>query len=308
MSLMSEFVEYELEHSDLPEKRILLLRNKVEKIESSMGMKFEELTSREQFIEFVDQMNLRQKARYSQETSMLRRYQAFLKERGLVSQEQIDILESIKFFDLTAKEGGNFYYKDIAFLKAEIENSVRNASNSTIDVAAFYPAICAVYLSWFGLTPDEFLDIKLRDVLDDKVIVNGNALVFPDFVMDVLKSYRDANGFYQQAKGVVFRYFVDSEYLFRSNKKARLEIENVRANAVRLNKVANEGAELTVNLAYRSGILHRAYVEEVVSKTFNPATASNEELSRIFRVENVSKSRKNLLLSDYKRYKKMFEV
>lgn len=284
--------------------------NKVLRIEAETGLDLSKMSRREEYIEFATHMNFRKQIRFTPEMSAIRLYITFLVERGIVPTTALEEFSSIKFADIPVKEGGAFYYKDISSLRTEIEHAITNASATNIDTSVFYGATCAIYLAWYGVTVQEMCEIKKRDILDDRIIVDGRVLSLPRFVMDVLKAYKEADGYYQQAKGVIYKRYTDSEYLFRSVANDKLTPKRITGLVVKLNTTSRDGHELQLKMVHWSGLFHRAYIEETVDKTFDPNNTTIDELRRLFGTEGDASSdraRKSRLLSDYRKYKTMFE-
>lgn len=306
MSLRDEFLDYAKDTIATKYAGFYRAWTKAQNIEEELGVSLDEPHTRDEYISFMAQFNDRQTAKFEADALCVKAYLVFLAERGHLPQSSVDEFSTVRYKDMPVKEGGDFYYKDIATLREEVDRAIQNASSTNIDVSVFFPSASAIYLTWYGLKAEEILSIKKRDVLDDKILVGAREIILPGFVMDVLKRYRDSAGFYQQAKGVIFWPYEDSEYLFRSNINPSLTLSQLRTMVSKLNRTAGEGHNFSLKSVYQSGVYHRAYVQEVVDKTFDPKTASMDEVVRVLDLKSASRQRKSRALIDYYKYKEMF--
>lgn len=306
MSLRDEFMDYAKDTIATKYQGFYRVWAKAQNIEKEIGMSLDDPHTREEYISFMARFNARQTARFEEDALCVKAYLIFLVGKGLLPQSSVDTFASVRYKEMPVKEGGDFYYKNIATLKEEVDRAIQNASATNIDIAVFFPSVSAIYLTWHGLQVEEILTLKKKDVLDDRIFVGTREVVLPNFVMDVLKKYRDSAGYYQQAKGVIFWPYEDSEYLFRSNFNSSLTPSQLRTAVSKLNRTADEGHNFSLKNVYMSGVYHRAYVQEVVDKTFNPKTASLEEVVRVLELKSTSRQRKSRALIDYEKYKEMF--
>lgn len=276
---------------------------KVAKFEESTGQMLEDGFTREQYVELFNSMKIRRTHNLFHFKSLLLKYVQYLIADGLLKQEQCDILDSLSIDDLNSV----YYYKNINMLYKAVKDTIDSAE--CYDSTSFDPSAVAIFLAWYGLTREEIVDYRKENVLDDGIIVKGEKITPPFPVLHFFTSLRDAEGYYQQAKGVIFHKYPYSEYLIRTRFKDHISIVDVANLVSRANKVLGGEYSLELNMIRQSGIFFRAYQLECDSVTFDlddPVFASKvfcEDFTgttKKYKVAHMGRVR------DYKLYKRLF--
>ena len=177
------------------------------------------------------------------------------------------------------------------------------------DSTRFDSAAVAIFLSWYGLTKDEIADYRKENVLDDGIIINGEKITPPFHVLHFFTSLRNAKGYYQQAKGVIFHKYLYSDYLIRTRFNDHIKPIDVVNLVSRLNKVSNGEYSLELNMVRQSGIFFRAYQLECNSVTFDlndPVFASKVFCEDFSGTTQKCKVAHTSRVRDYKLYKRLF--
>lgn len=276
---------------------------KVAQFEESTGQILEDGFTREQYVELFNSMSIRRTNSFFQFKSLLSRYIQYLITDGVLATEQFDVFDSLSIDDLSKV----YYYKNINMLYEAIKDSIESAE--CYDSSSFDPSVVAIFLSWYGLTRDEIADYRKENVLDDGIIVKGEKITPPFPVLRFFTSLRDAEGYYQQAKGVIFHKYPHSDYLIRTRFKDHVKSIDVANLVARINQVMDGEYALELNMVRQSGIFFRAYQLECDSVTFDlgdPAFASKvfcEDFTgttKKYKVAHLGRVR------DYKLYKRLF--
>jgi hypothetical protein len=154
------------------------------------------------------------------------------------------------------------------------------------------------------LSEEQIINYPKEDVLDDGIIVNGKKIEVPLAVLQVLKRLRDSNGYYQQAKGLIFRKYVYSDNLIRTERNSTITISMMQGLVNRLNALMNHAYSLRYGVVRQSGIFYRAYLLECESTQFN--LDDPEFVSKVFCEDLSSTVRRTARIRDYKLYKQLF--
>jgi hypothetical protein len=173
-----------------------------------------------------------------------------------------------------------------------------------VDTTVYSAPICALFLSWLGLTEEEIITFRKDQVLPDGVLVNGEKLELPPFALETMNRYRTTDGYYRKSRGVIFRPYQESDFLLRSDVFPQLTLENLRAQIYKFNKLSNQELSLLTTVAYRSGIFHRAYMIDCQSVEF--PLYDREFLESVFHEKFPSKAKMRHRIQDYLFYKKLY--
>ena len=118
---------------------------------------------------------------------------------------------------------------------------------------------------------------------------------------------RDAVGYYQKARNVILRKYVESAYLLHTEKSDVLSVHLLHAILNRFNSVSEARRSLSYEVVYRSGIYSRAYELECNSPDF-PINRP-EFAAKVFETDLVSMedpAKKSRKIKDYEYYKQLF--
>ena len=127
-------------------------------------------------------------------------------------------------------------------------------------------------------------------MLDDGVMINGEKTEMPFEILQIFKRLRDAEGYYQQARGVIFRAYVYSDNLIRTERNSKINVSKMQGLVNRLNTLMDGAYSLRYNVIHQSGIFYRAHLLECESTQFN--LEDPEFASKVF-CEDLSSKVKN---------------
>lgn len=139
----------------------------------------------------------------------------------VLPEEQESILASVTVDDLKINEaGGVQYYKNLGMLHQAIQDSIK--VSECYDKTLYDLPAAILYLAWYGLTEEQIINFPKENVLDDGVIINGVKTEMPFEILQVFTRLRDSEGYYQQARGVIFRAYVYSDNLIRTERNSKI--------------------------------------------------------------------------------------
>ena len=276
---------------------------KVEAFEKDTGKSLDAGFTKEEFISMFNSMRIRHTFTFPNHKAAVMHYIRYLIANEVLPTDQEQILASISVDDLSIKDSKHIhYYKNLAMLQEAIADSVRS-SDSYDDTLYDIPS-AILYLAWFGFTEDEILNFKKADVLEDGVMKDGVKIEMPYEVCRLIERLRDAEGYYQQAKGLIFHKYMWSEYLIRTERNPQIDIVKMRGMLSRLNAIAGRVYSLRYDVVYQSGIFYRAYRMECESSNFN--LDDKEFASMVFHEDLSTKAKHTARIRDYKLYKQLF--
>ncbi len=278
--------------------------NRVEEAEKASGLSVDNALTKEQYATLLNLMGFRKRADFFTCKTFLGRYVDYLVRHGVLPESQTKMLRRVSFEEIKLnKQVGVVYFKDLPMLRAKIEEAVRLSGSHDENLYDMHATI--LYLTWFGLSMDEIINLRKDDVLDDGILLNGKKMVLPYSVCNVLARCRDAVGYSQQAKGVIFMRYQASEYLLRSRLKPQLNSGNIRSMLCALNRYADFNAGLRLDVVCDSGLFNRLYQLERESVDFPLDNMEFAESATGKKFTNVA-VHKNFL-EEYKLYKQWFE-
>ena len=141
-------------------------------------------------------------------------------------------------------------------------------------------------------------------MLDDGVMINGEKTEMPFEILQIFKRLRDAEGYYQQARGVIFRAYVYSDNLIRTERNSKINVSKMQGLVNRLNTLMDGAYSLRYNVIHQSGIFYRAHLLECESTQFN--LEDPEFASKVLCEDLSSKVKRTARIRDYKLYKQLF--
>ncbi len=286
---------------------------KVLAFEERTGLSLDEGFTREQYVSLFNSMRIRHVNLFvTSYKSDLMSYVRYLIANKVLPEEQEAILASVTVDDLSIiseeSEDVIHYYKNVAMLRESIQDTIANGTNVVDKTLYDLPAVM-LYLAWYGLTEEQILNFRKDAVLEDGIMVDGIKIEIPFKIMQVIKRLRDSEGYDQQARGVIFHKYVASDYLIRTERKAKITLDNLRTFLYRFNKISDRRYSLRYDVVHQSGIFYRAYILECESTSFDlddPAFASKvfcEEFSNQTWQDRVKLKAR---VKDYGLYKQLF--
>jgi hypothetical protein len=276
---------------------------KVLSFEKKTNQSLDDGFTKEQYVDMFNSMRIRHTRLLFNYKSNVMIYVRYLIANGALPKEQEDILASVSVDDLKIDESsGVQYYKNIGTLHKAIQDSIR--VSECYDSTLYDLPASILYLAWYGLDEEEVIHYERDDVLDNGIMVRGEKIEVPFNVLQVLTRLRDAAGYYQQARGVIFHSYVCSNNLIRTERNGEVSLAQLQGLVNRLNNLMDKTYSLRFNVIHQSGIFYRAYLLECESTQFNlddPVFAS-----KVFHEDLSDKVKRTARIRDYKLYKQLF--
>lgn len=277
---------------------------KILAFEEKTGLSLDSELTREEYVAMFNSMKVRRTSIFTNYKRCALAYVRYLIANKALPPKQEGILVSVTVDDLTITEDGCSiqYYKDLVMLRSAIQDSVR--SSQCYDETMFDPAVVSFYLAWYSLSEQEIIEYPKKNVLDDGIIIHGEKLQIPFDILQIFKRLRDATEYHQQARGVISRKYVYSDYLIRSDRNAQLTIPLLRSLLTRINAVCGKVYSLRYNVVYESGIFNRAYRMECDGFQFD--LEDPEVASKVLCEDLSNKVRRTARIRDYNLYKQLY--
>lgn len=283
--------------------------NKVLAFEKSTGKTLDEGYTKDEYVELFNSMLVKKSSTFFNDKKAVLYYVRYMIAHGELQKEQEEILSSVMAEDLSisSKSARITYFKDLDHLRAAIEDTVFAANR--IDDSVFDVPSAVLYLAWFGLTEEQILTLPKTAVYDDGIVLDGVKIEMPYFVTELLIHLRDAEGFESQGRGRIFRKYVYSENLIRTEDSPKVTVFQMRASLSRMDKYSNHEYSLKFDTARQSGIFYRAYMLEQESSNFDLENV--EFASEVFCENLIGKNEKDIRkphrerLRDYALYKQL---
>lgn len=277
---------------------------KVLAYEEKTGLCLDDGFTKEQYIDLFSSMKVRRTITLPNCKLCVMAYVRYLVNNNALPPEQEDILASVEIDDvLLADEGsGVQYYKDLNMLRNAIQDTIR--SSESYDESRFYPWAVALYLAWYGLSEEEIINYPKEDVLDDGIMIHGQKLEIPFDILQIFTRLRDAEGYYQQARGVIFRTYLYSDYLIRTEYKEQITPQLLRSALARFDIISGKVYSLRYNVVHMSGIFNRMYRME--NDGFQLNLSDPEVASRVFCEDLSNVTKRHFRIRDYNLYKQLY--
>lgn len=276
---------------------------KVLAYEEQTGQSLDNGLTKEQYVSMFNSMRVRHTSTFFNYKSHVMSYVRYLIANGVLPAEQESILASVTVDDLKINEtSGVQYYKNLGMLHQAIQDSIK--VSECYDETLFDLPAVILYLAWFGLTEEQIINFPKEDVLDDGVMINGEKTEMPFEILQVFKRLRDAEGYYQQARGVIFRAYVYSDNLIRTERNSKINVSKMQGLVNRLNTLMDGAYSLRYNVIHQSGIFYRAHLLECENTQFN--LEDPEFASKVLCEDLSSKVKRTARIRDYKLYKQLF--
>lgn len=276
---------------------------KVEAYEQETGRTLDSGFTKEEFVAMFNSMRIRHAGTFPNHKAAVMHYIRYLIANGCLPANQEQILASVTTDDLSIKNSKHIhYFKNLAMLQEAINDSVR--SSESYDDTLYDLPSAILYLAWYGFTENEIINFRKDAVLEDGIIKGNDKIEMPYEICRLFERLRDADGYYQQARGVIFHKYMYSEYLIRTERNPQIDLDNMRGMLYRLNAIAGRVYSLRYDVAHLSGIFYRAYRLECESSNFN--LDDPEFASKIFCEDLNTKAKLTARVRDYKLYKQLF--
>ena len=181
----------------------------------------------------------------------------------------------------------NHFYSEDHYLD-QLESFFRKAELE-VDTSIKVCAECALAffaIAWYGFKEKDIEKIRKSDLLYDKkaILFQGHEIPISPRAMEIIQLYASSSGYYRHGtKGILlFYHYEESEYLFRTNRKAMMDSIAFRTMRKYINIMAEEIAyphRFRYEQNSINGILLRLYEWEKESGiNLTPAVTKNEEI------------------------------
>lgn len=284
--------------------------NKVLAFEESIGKSLDDGYTREEYIRLFNFALTRCTSTFPNDKKAIMFYVRYMVAHGALPKEQEDILCGITPDDLSIKGADRIrYFKNLNHLREAIEDTVKVADR--VDETVFDVPSAILYLAWYGLTEEQVLTLPKTAVLEDGIMLDGKKIEMPYFVTELLNRLKEADGFNTKGKGIIFRKYVYSENLIRTEDSYQLNVFQMRANLSRMDRIMDHAYSLKFDTARQSGIFYRAYMLECESSNLDlsdPVFASRIFCENLYSKENKADPAKRYRqrMRDYALYKQLF--
>ena len=281
----------------------------IETFEQTIGKSFVDGYTRQEYITLFESMNLRSASYFNYRRSAVNAYATYLIDKGLLSSDHASTILQIKFSDLSI-ENSSVSKKKMFYSLDELQSAIQTtlSESDSYDPTRFDMAICALYLSWFGFDRDEIISLLKTDVCSTGVYRKDQLLPMPAFICTVLLRYAQAEGYEQQAKGIIYHKYQPSQYLFRSTRLAQItDYSQLTSTINRFNTVTKGVYSLEYDIVRKSGILNRVYHLDTTGQ-LAPLSELQSNLSlasSVFESSLKTKSAATAWTEDYTLYKKV---
>lgn len=293
-----------------PPQHFTKVWNKILAFEESIGKLLDDGYTKEEYIALFNFMLSRCSSALANDKRAVVFYIRYLIAHKVLPAEHESILSGITVSDLSIKNNSRIqYFKNLNHLHSAIDDTIKVANR--VDEAVFDIPSAILYLAWYGLTEDQVLTLPKSAVLEDGIILNDQKIEMPYFITDLLLRLRDSEGFNTKGKGLIFRRYMYSENLIRTEDSDQVNVFQMRASLSRMDKIMDHAYSLRFDTARQSGIFFRAYMLECESVSFDlsdPKFASAVFLEDFTQVKNKIDPGKRLRerVRDYTLYKQLF--
>lgn len=258
--------------ADMSDKtKIMFLRTwkRIEAVESEIGKTLENGFSREDYIALFGKFSSGVVMSFMVYKASVVKYINWLVKHNQLDDNALETLNQIRFEDISFDDRySREYFKDFNALREAVEDTILIAECA--DDTRFDTIVASIYLSWFGIKPEDACNIEKNDLTESGVKVNGKEVVIPDSVLDFFKEYAKAEGFQQQARGLITHKYIPSIYLLRTSKADHLDVKTLRTMIARFTNICDGGIKFQLDKIYWSGIYNRAYAYECVNGSLKP--------------------------------------
>lgn len=290
--------------SDQSESNFINFWRRVSLFEASYKKRIEDGYSKDDFLRLLNALNSASITCFRPHKSIIRKYIEFLIDKGVLTEESVDILSSITYDDIDSSRLFELkFFKDFSSLQNTIDTTLTDADK--VDDRIFATQITAIYMAWCGLTIKEALALKKADVEDDCIHV-GNRIIYPNpTIMKYVKEYRDATEYHSAAKGIITLKYVPSEWLFRTARSEHIDTpKTMRIFIYNFGKGDSEVNMFNYDKVYWSGVYHRAYMYELENGLI--ASSDLPTINKIFGENLQTSSQASIRLRSYRKFVQYF--
>ena len=289
-------------HSEASARTVQNFWMRLHRFEQKYQKTLEQGYTKDEFIRMISDLKTSNIQGFLADKSRIKKYLEFLLEYGIVNEDNIELLVSIKYDDIDTSQvyEANFF-KNFQELQNAIDATLDAADR--IDDAIFATQIAAIYMAWCGVQLEDAIAMLKSDVKDDHIVV-GNKNIYPNQkIMSFLTEYKDATEYRSSARGIITLKYVESSYLLRTVRSARIEEPKVMRIFIR--NFGKSDPDQDANLfhydkVYLSGIYHRAYLYECANGTIRQGDM--ETISKVFNEKYINVSVANKRLQSYRKF------
>lgn len=268
-------------------KHFIKTWKKVKTFEDNIGKTLDDGYTKEEYISLFNFMLARCSSSFYNDKKVVMYYIRYLIAHDALPAEQEDILASVVVEDLSIKAADR------------------------VDETMYDVPSAILYLAWYGLSEEQVLTLPKSAVLEDGIMLDDQKIEMPHFITDLLVRLRDAEGFSTKGRGIIFRKYMYSDYLIRTEDSYQMTVPQMRASLSRMDKVMDHTYSLRFDTARQSGIFYRAYMLECESNSFDlsdPVFASKVFSEDFTKVKIKADPGKQLRqrVRDYTLYKQLF--
>jgi len=199
---------------------------------------------------------------YRRKKALLALYEVLF-ERGLVDSPVVSYVDSLTFESFSLKaETDACYFSTLDAAINFVEFVGQQYGCSPDDVSNISSVIL---LSWYGLSPEEIVDIKKEIIPNDgpvKIKVPFYGLeerTLDDRSTHILKVWRDVYD-HSPFPSSKLQHLVDSEYLMRSAKSEKMSANNLFCMIRRFNEEGVQyGKKISLNAVKKNGLFDRVW-------------------------------------------------
>lgn len=290
--------------SDQAEDNFINFWKRVSSFEANNKKRIEDGYSKDDFLRLLSALNSASITCFRPHKSIIRKYIEFLIDKGVLTEESVDILSSITYDDIDSSRLFELkFFKDFSSLQNTIDTTLTDADK--VDDRIFATQITAIYMAWCGLTIKEALALKKADVEDDCIHV-GDRIIYPNpTIMKYVKEYRDAMEYHSAAKGIITLKYVPSEWLFRTVRSEHIDSpKTMRIFIYNFGKGDSEVNMFNYDKVYWSGVYHRAYMYELENGLI--ASSDLPTINKIFGENLQTSSQASIRLRSYRKFVQYF--
>ena len=279
--------------------------------ESKLGKRIEDNLTREELIELLKHSSIGSVNSFRVVKSRLYQYLQWLCKNGYADLD-LTVLYRIRYDAIRENQIlQKRYFRDFQSLYDRIKDTIM--ASGVLDEGVFAPRIAAIYLAWCGLAVQEALDLQKSDVLEDRILVSGREVFPNETIMEYLKEYKCAVGYDTQARYIVFKKYVPSDYLIRTIRKDHLTKKGLSFLLADFSKNRTDESDdpddeespaYAYNKIYISGLFHRAYLWECANGVIRKGDM--ETIRRVFCEDFKLPTDANARLREYHAYRDYF--
>lgn len=272
------------------------------------------------FLNILQNMNAASTGTFTVAKSSISDWVQWMIERGEMTKEQLDILAKIQYSDLDYSDTYRMYYFrnfDELWESLDLNIGLHLAGKSDDD-EEFDTLRCAVYLSWYGFTLDDIVEILKTDISNTDCVIyrkRGDVSVrIGEKAIACIRDYAEKESFRSRKFGKpdgVEVHYRNSAYLFRSCKSAKMNPNQITAMTRYTNPYSDEvGKRFAFNKIYLSGVYYRIYLDE--KEYGNLKSTDFERLARLFEIPreelNIKAKKYDLSSRKFQQYQKYKEA